>query len=235
MTKTGKRWLWIAIGTVAVIVIAVVVGPFVYIHFIEADPAPKLDISTTAPPTTAAGDTTTRAPLAGTWKVVNGSKGQYRVDEVLFGQNSTATGASDQVSGSMTSDGTTVKTAKFTVDLTALKSDRGGRDAQVQGRILNTAQFPTATFTLTKPIALGKEPADGVEITPQATGDFMLHGTTKNVTIDLKARRTGNTIEVSGSLPITFSDYGIDNPSGGPAQVGDKGAMEFLLVLNPAS
>jgi polyisoprenoid-binding protein YceI len=235
MTKNGKRWLWIAIGAVVVVLLGVVVAPFVYIHFIEPDPAPKLDISTTAPPTTAGGASATRAPLTGTWNVVDGSKGQYRVEETLFGQDATATGTSDKVSGSMTIDGTTVETAKFTVDLTALSSDRSNRDAQVQGRILNTSQFPDATFTLTKPIELGQEPADGAEITAQATGDFTVHGTTKNVTIDLKARRTGNTIEVSGSLPITFSDYGIDNPSGGPAQVGDTGAMEFLLELNPAS
>lgn len=33
------------------------------------------------------------------------------------------------------------------------------------------------------------------------------------------------------TIPITFADYGIDNPSAGPAQVGDEGELEFLLVL----
>ena len=61
----------------------------------------------------------------------------------------------------------------------------------MQGRILNTSQFPDATFTLTKPIALGKEPSDGVEITTTATGNLTLHGTTKSVTItDMKGAAT---------------------------------------------
>ena len=107
MTPRSKRWLWVGSGVVVVILIAVVGAPFVYIHFIEADPAPKLSISTT--PTTAAGQANeTKAPLAGTWNVVEGSKGQYRVSETLFGQSNTATGVTDKVSGSMTIAGTNV-------------------------------------------------------------------------------------------------------------------------------
>src|SRR3954452_14492580 len=121
MASSPRRWLWIAIGAITVVVIAVVGGPYVYIHFIEADPAPKLDISASAPPTTTPGDTSARAPLAGTWNVVDGSKGQYRVKETLFGQDATATGTSNQVSGAMSSAGTTVNSGMFTVDLTALK------------------------------------------------------------------------------------------------------------------
>ena len=99
---------------------------------------------------------------------------------------------------------------------------------------MDTAEFPDATFKLTKPIALGKEPADGEKITATATGELTMHGTTKPVTAQLEARRTGNTIEVAGTIPVTFSDYGIDNPSGGPASVGDNGTIEFLVVLSPA-
>ena len=38
---------------------------------------------------------------------------------------------------------------------------------------------------------------------------------------------------MEGQEPITFSDYNIDNPSGGPASVGDSGTLEFLLELHP--
>ena len=67
--------------------------------------------------------------------------------------------------------------------------------------------------------------------TPQATGKLTLHGTTKTITMTLRAERTGNNIKVNGSVPITFSDYNINNPSGGPASVGNTGTLEFLLVL----
>ena len=64
-----------------------------------------------------------------------------------------------------------------------------------------------------------------------ATGDLTLRGQTRSVTFDLTARRNGNTIEVNGSIPITWSDYNIPAPSGGPAQVQDAGQIEFLMTF----
>jgi polyisoprenoid-binding protein YceI len=234
MTPAPKRRKWlrrVVAGVVAVLVI-VVGAPFVYIHFIEADPqkTPTLE----ATPTTVLQSGESRAPLAGTWKVTNKSIAQYRVEETLFGQDSTATGQTNSMTGSMTIAGTDVTKASFIVDMTAVTSDEGQRDNQFQNRIMNTAQFPTATFVLTKPIALGKEPKDGVQVTYTATGKFTLHGTTKDITFPLKARRTANLIAVEGNVPVTFSDYGIDNPSGGPARVGNSGKMVFVLQFNPS-
>jgi polyisoprenoid-binding protein YceI len=51
----------------------------------------------------------------------------------------------------------------------------------------------------------------------EATGELTLHGVTRSVTIPLAARRDGSTLAVDGSLTVTFADYGIDDPSGGPA------------------
>ena len=117
----------------------------------------------------------------------------------------------------MAIDGTTVKSAKVTVDLTGSTSDRSNRDGRCRAASSNTSQFPDATFTLTKPIELGTEPADGAEITAKATGDFTVHGTTKNGHDRSQgARAPATRSRSSGSVPITFSDYGIDNPSGGP-------------------
>ena len=45
-------------------------------------------------------------------------------------------------------------TSQCEVDLTTLKSDSDNRDGQVQGRILQTDQFPKATFKLAQPIEL---------------------------------------------------------------------------------
>ena len=33
---------------------------------------------------------------------------------------------------------------------------------------------------------------------------------------------------------MTFADYGIANPSGGPAKVGDDGEVEALLIFSKA-
>jgi polyisoprenoid-binding protein YceI len=115
-----------------------------------------------------------------------------------------------------------------------VKSDQSQRDRQFQGRIMDTSQYPTSTFALTKPITLGSIPADGVIVTETASGTLTLHGTTRSVTFTVQARRSGSTISVSGSIPVVFANYNIDNPSGGPAQTSDNGTLEFLLNFTHA-
>src|SRR5207245_8071664 len=92
-----------------------------------------------------------------------------------------------------------------------------------------TARYPTAMFTLSQPIQLGTVPADGVQVTNTATGNLTMHGTTRAVTFPIDSRLSGTTIETSGSIPITFADWNISNPSGGPATTSDHGTLEFLI------
>ena len=226
-----KLWTLIA-GIAAVVVVA---GGLLVIHLIQGPSKKPLSLAD-APTTTASGSpTTVLTTLDGTWKVTTGSTAGYRVKETLFGQSNTAVGRTTAITGSIALAGAKVPSGSFSVDMTKVASDRSLRDSQFQGRIMDTAQFPTATFTLTSPIDFGAIPKDNVKITPQATGKLQLHGTTKTVTVSLTAQRTGNTIQVLGSIPVTFADYGINNPSGGPASVGDNGTLEFLLVLSKSA
>jgi len=132
-TPKKRSWLRWVIGGVVVVLVLVVGGPFVYIHFIQSDPPAKLSLSTTTTPSTTAGSagstsaSTAGAPLAGTWKVGSGSTAGYRVKEVLFGQSTTAVGRTSDVTGTMTIAGTTVSNASFSVDMTTVESDQNGR------------------------------------------------------------------------------------------------------------
>jgi hypothetical protein len=216
-----KRWL---IGGVVVAVVLVVGGPFVYFHFIEGS-APAPFTLSKAKATAAA------APLAGTWTVASGSQAGYRVEETLFGQSHTAVGRTTAVTGQLTATATEVTDTTVTVDMTQVSSDSSQRDGQFQGRIMDTGQFPTAKFTLTTPINFETTPTPGSTVNETAAGTLLLHGTTHSVQVPVSARQSGDTIQVTGSIPVTFSDYNINNPSGGPASVGDAGTVEFLLTF----
>ena len=231
-----RNWKWLLLIIPAAIVVVVVGGTFVYIHFIAPDPAPKLAFSSADPSestASAAGDpsATAAGKIDGSWNVTSGSQVQYRVHEKLNGQDNEATGSTTAVTGQLAIAGTTVSSASFTVDMTKVSSDEQQRDGQFRGRIMNTSRFPTATFELTSPIQLASIPDNLVEVTVPATGKLTLHGTTKTITFDLKARRNGAQLEANGTIPITFSDYEINNPSGGPASVGNTGDLEFLLIF----
>jgi polyisoprenoid-binding protein YceI len=160
----------------------------------------------------------------------------YRVQEELatIGGN-TAVGRTPDVSGSLTIAGTRVTAVSIEADLTTLKSDDDRRDGQLSRQGLETSSFPTATFTLTSPIDLGSVPADGVEISVTANGKLTLHGVTKDVQIPLKAKLSGSTIVVTGSIEIAFADYNISKPNSfAVLSIADTGTLELQLFFTKA-
>jgi polyisoprenoid-binding protein YceI len=228
------RWLLIAI---AGLVVLAAVGPFVYIHFFNSTPA-ALSLSpgnttTGTPASTGASGSTSTGPVAGTWTVGSGSIVGYRVNEVLLGQNATAVGRTSDVTGHLTIAGSTVTAAAFSVPMATVHSDKSQRDAQFDGRIMDVSQYPTGTFTLTSPIDLAPLPGAGAIRDYTTHGRLTLHGTTRAVTFTLAAERKGSQIEVSGDIPVLFSDYDIANPSfAGFVTTQDHGLLEFLLVFS---
>jgi polyisoprenoid-binding protein YceI len=239
-SRPRRLGVWLLGGVVA-LAILVVGGTWLYIHVIEGPaPAPltlKSAASASASSTPAASTSTASSAgtaaagsVAGTWRVAAGSIVGYRVNEVLAGQNNVAVGRTSDISGSMTIRGRTVRAASFTVQMSTIASDQSQRDEQFNGRIMDTATYPTGTLTLTSPISLGTLPADGAVRTYHATGNLMLHGKTRSVTFTLQAERTSSGIEVSGSIPILFANWGIGNPSfAGFVTTQNHGELEFLV------
>lgn len=203
----------------------------------DSTAAATTDQTTAASVTAATGAAT--SGLDGAWNVetttdVKALYVGYRVDEVLAGQNVTATGRTPSVTGSLTISGTKVSTAEFTAQMATVKSDKDQRDGQFSGRIMEAAKFPTATFKLTRPIDFKTVPVGTAKITASTTGDLTLHGVTKSVTFDISGFASGNEMTIAGEIPVKFADYSIANPSFGPITTEDHGALEFLLVLKKA-
>jgi len=240
-----KKWI-LGSGIGAALLVAGVV--IVYVAFIKSDAPPPLtldSVASTTPPVSAAGNATptttaagastaTATNLDGAWKITNASQVGYRVTEDLVGglANNVAVGRTNAVTGTVTVAGTKVTAVEASADLTKLTSDNSRRDGQVQGRILNTSRFPTATFKLSSPIDFTSIPAVGAENKAKATGDLTIHGVTKRVTIDVTYQLVSATeIRLLGTVPIVWADYDIPSPTfAGVADVRDNGAMEFLIV-----
>jgi polyisoprenoid-binding protein YceI len=174
----------------------------------------------------------TGAGIDGSWKATAESKVGYRAKEVLFGEKTEGVGQTNGVTGTLTISGTKVTEVALSADLTTLKSDSGKRDSQVQGRILETAKFPTATLKLLKPIDFGKIPADGAEVKQKGSVEMTLHGVTKPVDVEVSARLKGGKIEIAGALPLVWNEWGIADPGfAGQIVVEPNGLMEFLVVF----
>lgn len=231
-----RLWKWLVLG----VVVVVGLGFAGWYFFLKSDPEPRAAIKETPVVTedTAAGDTASSSALDGTWTVTPGNPQNfvgYRVTEKLFANisESEATGRTDNVTASMTIDGTSVQDVTVTADLRDLTSDNSFRDGRIKSDGLESDEFPEAKFVLSEPVTLSAVPAAGDTIKAQATGDFTLHGVTKKVTIDLEGRWDGKQVQVVGNLPIAFSDYGITAPTApAVASVDDHGEMELQLFFD---
>jgi polyisoprenoid-binding protein YceI len=234
--RRKRRWPKV-VGTLIVLaVLGVTLGPWLYINVFreKAPPAfadgfgePGSTTSNTQAPATAS------ATTESTWTVTAPSEAGYRVEEILAGQNVTAVGRTTTVDGTVTVLGTELTAAEINVDLSTVKSDSGKRDAQFAGRIMNTDEFPIATFTLSEPVSIGAVPLN-TPATKEVAGVLALRGEERPITLSIQATMNGANAVITGSTDIVFADWGIPDPSIGPIKTEDRGTLEFNITLAPA-
>ncbi|MFF2268656.1 YceI family protein [Cellulosimicrobium cellulans] len=226
MRRRTKVLVGVGVGVVVLGGAVVAVGPGLYADWNNRAAAeePALDASS--------GDAGALDPgsLAGDWTVADGSYAGYRVHEVLQGEDVTVTGRTDEVTGSFTVADGALTEATIEVDMASVATDEPPRDAYFRGDALEVGTYPTATFSLTSPVEL---PAGSADV--ELAGNLTIHGVTQAVTVEAQVGTTADGVQVVGSVPITFSDFGVEAPSLGFVTVDDAGSVEFGLDLVPAS
>jgi hypothetical protein len=193
---------------------------------------PSATAAPTAAPAAGPAAGASQSGIAGNWNATGESVIGYRVKEILDGQSIEAAGRTNAITGTLLIEDTTAKSVALSVDVTKLTSDKAQRDRQVQGRILDTKNFPTAKLILAAPIAFGKIPADKEIVSLDTKLSLTIKAATREIAVPIKARRVGETLEITGSIPIKWADWGIDNPSLPPfVTTDDNGILEFLVVF----
>lgn len=223
-----KRW-WIVGAVVVAVVVAVVAGPWVYGTWIADDDAPAASVSTE-------GARAAEGDLDGGWAVVPGTDPNqtaagYTVHEVLNGADVTVVGSTGEVSGTATVENERLATAAVTVRVASIRTDNARRDGQFTGNVMNAEQFPTATFTLGAPVDLSTVPRDGTAGTVTATGTLTIKDVGRPVTVDVEVLHSGPALIASGSIPVTWTDFGVTPPSLGFVTVDPAGTVDFLVSL----
>jgi polyisoprenoid-binding protein YceI len=229
--KIGRRkLLWVLLPLVALVLI----GGGAFYWMLSGTSAPPLALQAR----TSAASPAASAGLSGQWTVVAGPVDQattagYRVVEKVAGglASDTATGRTADVKGSVTVAGTKVTAANFTVNMTTLKSDKSLRDTVLKTVGIQTSKYPTASFTLTSPVALAVT-TPGKIYTVNARGTLLLHGVSKAVSVPLQYEQTETGFVVLADVPISMGDYSITAPSiAGVVSVQHKGSFEVRVNL----
>ena len=245
MAGSGRKRIVIAVGAVAVLLVVGFAGWW----FVLRDDAPGeaniADAGATLDEAASGEGAAGGGNVEGDWVVdtsigsfddFSGTWAGYRVDEELEGIGATtAVGRTPDVSGTMTIAGDEVTAIDVEVDLTTLDSDSDLRDGQLAGRGLETDTFPTATFTLTSPVALPTGVDSGEEAAAEVTGDLTIHGVTHEVTVTLDARLRDGAAVVVGQAPVKLTDFGIEPPTGMRVlSIRDDATFEFQIFLSRA-
>lgn len=202
-----------------------------------ASPSPIATAAATPSPTATAAVATTAQPSAITWTVDPASKANVRVREQLVRLPApndaiiTITGA--QGTFTLNPDGTFASGSKISVDMTTITTDDRQRTDSIRRDPLEVSRFRTAELVPTRTSGLALPLAPSGDLLFQLTGDLTLHGVTKTVTFDVKARREGPKLTATATANPSwkFGDFGMRPPSSfSVLSIVDEIRMEFELV-----
>lgn len=223
MGRRKKIILW-AVGAAVVLGgLVVAFGPYVYRDLTTKDnpKSPTIDVADSM------GESL--SDISGTWRVANGSYAGYRVDEVLRGVGTTVVGRTQQVAGELTVNDTTVSAANISIDMASVATNISARDNYFRSDTMHTSEYPNAAFELTTPIQVSTPLIAGEKKSFEVKGKLTIHGVTRDVTTQLEMGFDGKNVQIAGSIPITFADYGVKAPDLGFVTVEPNGHIELLI------
>jgi polyisoprenoid-binding protein YceI len=220
--SAGRRrwWRWIVCGAVTLAALVVLAA----VLFVKLNPAPSpLALRGTA--------AAPAGPLDGTWVVAPGSVAGFRVQESVLGMTNDVVGRTGDVTGTIVITDGRVVAATLRIGLAAMKV--GGKTQRQFAESLDTSQHPVAAFSLAQPVMLGPAFAAGAAAAVTARGRLTMHGISNLVSFTVTGRRDGSLLQAAGSVPVTFSAWGIRAPAGYSflGSLADHGVAEFLIVL----
>ncbi len=212
-----------------------------------ATPTAPAATATKAVASTAAGATTSTpaaaslAPGSVQYNIVAGkSTASYKVREQLASLSlpSDAIGKTSQISGSIVvkSDGTIDSSnSKFVVDLSTLATDSSMRDNFIGRAVLQTGQYPNATFVPKEVTGLPASLPTSGNVAFKITGDLTIRDVTKSVTWDVTGSVDNGTATGVATTSFTFEDFGLTQPHVGMVlNIVDHIALEVDITLQKA-
>jgi polyisoprenoid-binding protein YceI len=96
----------------------------------------------------------------------------------------------------------------LTVDISGFTSDNQRRDSAIRDRFLQSAQYPTVTFTPTEIDGLPEAIEPGVDYAITLRGDLAIRDTTRPVVFDAQVRLDGDTLTGQAITTFLMSEYG---------------------------
>ena len=113
------------------------------------------------------------------------------------------------------------------VDAASLDTDNGTRDDIMRKDHLETARFPTMEFRL-KNVERITHQAGGWGF--GAKGTLSLHGVAREILLPIRARQEGDSVRLTGDIPLKMTDYRIRIPKFLFFSVEDQVVVSFNVI-----
>ena len=147
------------------------------------------------------------------------SQVSYHVGETFFNEDNRfyiAVGVTHGVQGEIFIDRAHPRQSRvgtITVDISQFTSDSGRRDRAIRRRWLESARYPTATFTPTAIEGLPDAIVEGQEIPVRISGNLRVRDVTRPATFSGPLKLQGATLTGTVRATIQMTDFGFDPPS----------------------
>lgn len=120
------------------------------------------------------------------------------------------------------------------VDVASGDSGSGMRDRKMHKEILQSQQFPEATFA---PFQIKGSIDSNADSQIEIQGIFNLHGTDHQITLKFNVQKAGDRLNASTHFVIPYQQWGLKNPSTLFLRVSDKVNLDIQAAghLTPAN
>lgn len=122
---------------------------------------------------------------------------------------------------------------RVVVPAAAMRTGNRRRDNRMRGRILEAARYPEIVFELRRFTGDLSRLRPGDNFTAQVEGDLTVHGRVARVQLPVDVYVFADRVEVAGSFPLNWKDYGMRDPSIGPIRVKEPMQVNFRLRAVP--
>lgn len=136
----------------------------------------------------------------------------------------------EEIKGSATINSTAqlkeIPKLSFTVTVEELESGKGAMNKNTY-EALKEDKFPEVTYVLRKVNKIAS--AGNGSYTLSTTGDLTVAGTTKSITMDVKAIVKGSSVTFTGEYPMKMTMFNVDPPTAmfGTIKTGDEVTIKF--------
>lgn len=209
-----SRRLQILIGIVVVVIVG---GVAVFVYATRPLAAPSQDIQDSAQQldvdTESGGD-------AVVFRISQAeSQAEFNIEEVLFGQDTTVVGTTNQVAGDIAVDFSNPgasQVGEIRINARTFETDRRQRDSAI-GRFILQSENDAYEFITFVPTAINGLPdtiAVGDTINFEITGDLTVTGTTQSVTFTVEATlETADRLVGHAETVILYPDFDLSIPN----------------------